>query len=482
MRIVVGLFQQESNTLTTCISRYEDFTIYCGSEMLDHIAVTDYFQQAGCTIIPTIYAHAVPGGPLAKDDFFLLANELINCIPTEDIDGIWLHLHGALEVVDIGSGERAILQMIRKRVGTRIPICVALDFHANNTIEFLQMATCVVGYRTAPHRDIEETQLRAATVLLRCIQEKIEPKLGYIRVPVVVPGDCVVTDAWPLAPIMQKACDLEKEDGMLACTLFNGQPWVDVPHMGPSVVCYHKTDEKQALNAAKTLAELFFAARHDFSFSMEAYEPVEALRKAYASTVRPVFVTDSGDNTTAGAAGDNAFLLKKVLELHMENVVIAGITDKNAYMQCEHAGEHAKLSLSIGGSIEITSTTCVIDAEVLRLTDIEGWYGEQAGRCAIVRTCTVDIVITEHRCAFTRPRIFEKIGLDINAYRFVVVKLGYLYPELEDIAARSILALTKGSSTERLQDMNMRNIIRPVYPLDDNFEPPWRLDQTCTRA
>jgi microcystin degradation protein MlrC len=51
-----------------------------------------------------------------------------------------------------------------------------------------------------------------------------------------------------------------------------------------------------------------------------------------------------------------------------------------------------------------------------------------------------------------------------------VVKLGYLYPELDAVAARTILAFTPGSSTERLQDMGMKNIRRPMYPLDDDFD------------
>ena len=42
-------------------------------------------------------------------------------------------------------------------------------------------------------------------------------------------------------------------------------------------------------------------------------------------------------------------------------------------------------------------------------------------------------------------------------------------PELAEEAERSILAFTPGASTERLQDMHMQNIRRPMYPLDDNF-------------
>ncbi len=468
MRIAIGSLQQESNTLTARISTYDDFTVYRGDAMIGQVAaVSEFLRQAGCEIVPTLYANAVPGGPLAVVDFMRLADELVNAIPIQGIDGLWLHLHGAMHVMDIGSGEAALLRMIRQKVGTDLPISVALDFHANNTVEFLSLATCTIGYRTAPHIDITETEAEAARLLLRIIRGSLHPRLGYARVPVVVPGDCVLTAEKPLASIQAKARELEQADGMLVCTVFNGQPWVDAPHMGPSVVCYHETDVSQAQRAADLLAQMFFDARHDFKFTIEAHDPDSALGLAYAAKCqRPVFVTDSGDNTTGGAAGDNAFLLKRILQLQMREILIGGLTDAKAVCQCMQAGIGAYVSLVVGGSIEPSSTSCNIDAEVLHVGEIEGWYGEPAGTCAIVRTKEIDIILTMKRCAFVRPRIFTNLGLDLNSYRFVVVKLGYLYPELAAIAVRTILAFTKGTTTERLQDMHMKHITRPIFPLD----------------
>ncbi|MCE5257423.1 MAG: MlrC C-terminal domain-containing protein, partial [Spirochaetaceae bacterium] len=103
--------------------------------------------------------------------------------------------------------------------------------------------------------------------------------------------------------------------------------------------------------------------------------------------------------------------------------------------------------------------------------DIEGWYGENAGPCAVLRSDGIDIILTAKRCALTKPRIFEGLNLKLTDYRFVVVKLGYLYPELAKVARRAILAFTTGGSTERLQDMRMKHIRRPMFPLDDGFEP-----------
>lgn len=471
MKIVVGSFQQESNTLTSRMSCYDDFVIHRGPEMLDHIAATELFVQAGCTILPTLYANALPGGPLLQADFFRLADELVGLIPSENIDGLWLHLHGAMEVEHIGSGELALLTMIRQQIGNDVPIVLALDFHANNEEQLMKLITCVVGYRTAPHRDIEETQRKAAQLLLRCITESLHPKIGMVRVPVVVPGDCVLTDEEPLRSIMEEALVFEHREGMLVCNVFNGQSWVDSPRMGPSIVCVHAWDEQAAEQVAVELAEKFFLSRHEFSFSVEACEPDEALERAYLEERHPVFVTDSGDNTTAGAAGDNAFLLERVLSHSMTNVLIGGLTDERAVLMCHRSGVGAHLTLTVGGAFEHTSQRCTIDASVIHVGDIEGWYGENAGPCAVVRTAGVDVILTARRCALVKPSIFSNLGLRVENYRFVVVKLGYLYPELATISERTILALTKGTSTERLQDMPMRRIRRPVFPLDDDFDP-----------
>ena len=93
-------------------------------------------------------------------------------IPPGGVDGIWLYLHGAMEVEDIGSGELALLRMIREKVGFNVPIALALDFHANNTQELMALVNVVVGYRTAPHRDMRETELRAARLLVHCIEKR----------------------------------------------------------------------------------------------------------------------------------------------------------------------------------------------------------------------------------------------------------------------------------------------------------------------
>jgi microcystin degradation protein MlrC len=51
-----------------------------------------------------------------------------------------------------------------------------------------------------------------------------------------------------------------------------------------------------------------------------------------------------------------------------------------------------------------------------------------------------------------------------------VVKLGYLEPQIRSIAKRSMMALTTGSTDELFTRLPYRELSRPIYPLDGEFE------------
>ena len=54
----------------------------------------------------------------------------------------------------------------------------------------------------------------------------------------------------------------------------------------------------------------------------------------------------------------------------------------------------------------------------------------------------------------------------------VVVKLGYLMPELRDAAPREILALSPGYADMDLTRLPYKYVTRPIFPLDGEFA--WR--------
>ena len=469
MRIAIGSLQCEGNSLTPVYTRFEDFDYAPGEAMYQKIKVMDYLAEKGAEVIPTIYAHALPGGAVIKEDYLRLVSEIVDGIPC-DVDGVWLYLHGAMCVQEIGSGEAYLLKKIREKIGFQIPISVAMDFHADNSDEIVELANCVTGFRTAPHQDHTETQLRAMRMLFDCIEKKILPKPVIERAAVVICGDAVQTALEPLKSIMAAAEEMEKTiPGMMCVQVFNGQPWIDEPYMGPNFVVTHESDSEIARECAKKLAKMFYDARYDFKFLIEALEPEEAIRRAMEAEEAQVFLSDSGDNTTAGAAGDNAYMLNRLQKLGVKNTLLAGIMDAAACDACYEAELGDTLTLTVGGSLAADSEKATITGKLIHRGDILSYHGDNGGPSATLDCGDITVVITRNRAAMCRPDIFESIDLDYSPFKIVVVKLGYLFPELAERAQRAILAFTPGASTERLEDMHMKNIRRPMFPLDDNF-------------
>ena len=472
MKIVVGSIQQETNTFSPVKPCFNDFDFVSGKKMLEKIVVTDFFMEAGVELIPTIYANAVPSGKLDKESFMRLCNELVWKIPdNEKIDGIWLYLHGAMEVENIGSGEVAILAGIREKVGFDVPIAVALDFHANNSEKIVEFANIICGYRTAPHVDMKETQVRAARHLLYCICEKILPKPVIIRIPLVLTGDMVITAEEPAKSIMKEAEKVEEKDDFLDVSIFNGQPWVDAPNTGASVVITSKSDRKAALEEAWRLARIFWNARLEFGFAVEACETEAAVELALKANIETVIISDSGDNTTAGAAGENTLLLRILSEKNADRTLVAGITDGNAVQECFGRKLGSTVDLMVGAGIDQEkSHSFRLKGIMIRRGCILGWGGEDAGRAVVISSGGIDVILTEKRCAFISPQIINSIGVNMLEYKIIVVKLGYLYPELAKLAKRAIIALTPGASCEAIEKLEFRNIQRPFYPKDPEFE------------
>lgn len=470
MRIVIGSMQCEGNSLTPIHTKFEDFDYAVGEAMYEKVHVTEFLEENNCEIIPTLYAHALPGGAIVKEDFLRLVTELVEAIPSEGIDGIWLYLHGAMYVEEIGSGDTFLLKKVREKVGFRVPISVALDFHADNTDEFIELVNCVTGFRTAPHHDHKETQIRAMKLLLQCIEKKVLPKPQMARADIIICGDAVQTSFEPLKSMMELAEQMEQTvPGMLSVQVFNGQPWIDEPYMGPSMVVTHEKDTLLAKQYAELLADRFYRVRHEFRFLIEALEPEEAIRQAMEANEKQVFLSDSGDNTTAGAAGDNAYMINRLQRAGARKVLIAGIADAAACDVCYDAAIGDVLSLQVGGSLDPSSEKATVTGRLIHKGDMLSYTGGNAGPSATLDCGDMTVVITKNRAAMCRPDIFASIGLDYSRFKIVVVKLGYLFPELAKEAERAILAFTPGSSTERLADMHMKNIRRPMFPLEDNF-------------
>ena len=213
-------------------------------------------------------------------------------------------------------------------------------------------------------------------------------------------------------------------------------------------------------------------AFHGPRFQAVAVEPGNAIRQALASQDRPVFISDSGDNTTAGAPGDRVDLLEDLLRHDLKQVLLAGLTAAQSVAYCRTAaiGQEVLFPESVTDTFACLMRRKGLQPVLQSRGRLLGWYGEDAGACAVLSLPGIDMLLTHKRCAVISSAIIESAGLVFADYRIIVVKLGYLYPDLAAVAKKAYMAMTPGASCEQIESIPYRVVSRPVYPIDRDFD------------
>jgi microcystin degradation protein MlrC len=107
-----------------------------------------------------------------------------------------------------------------------------------------------------------------------------------------------------------------------------------------------ETDADLAKATALDLTARIWDQRQEIQLRMETAETAEGLLRAAHCSERPIYVSDSGDNTTAGAPGDLTLVLQAALDLpEIADIAIPGITAPKTLQSLLAAG--------IGNSVEI---------------------------------------------------------------------------------------------------------------------------------
>lgn len=470
-KIFMGGFHLESNTSNPVKVGFEDFEIKRGEVLRSHFQkVVRTIQDAGYSVLPALYAEStcVAGGVLSIAGFRKIAEELIDSVPLDgSIAGVWLYLHGSMQVEFIGSGEAFLVSAIRERVGPNVPISVALDFHGNITYTLTRSANLITGYRTAPHVDIEQTLITAARLLCRAVSEGVLPWIIQAKVPMLQPGEAATTDMPHIKCILETLDEIQEIDGVWRASYFTGMSWIDCPHNGSSiVVCGTAKDRTQVEDKVLALGKRIWEDRYKFRLSDNSMDTEEAIHLAAKSDKKVVFVSDSGDNVTAGAVGDNAYMLKRFLDLGLKKALIAGLWDEAAVDAGAEAGAGGKVTVSVGGKHDASSTSVLLkDALVKRVNRDSN--GKATG--VLLSIAGIDVAINSERVSFTNEDDFVKFGIAYRDYHIIVVKLGYLYPGLSLIQDDSYIALTRGNAMLTIKDFHYTKQHRPLYPFEDNF-------------
>ena len=459
MKILVASFQCESNSKAKLHPQKSDFEYFKGEEIFKKLVVKEIFEKEGFEVIPSVYAVALPSATVELDTYNYYANQILECVrENPDVAGVYIFFHGSMEVEEIGSGELYLLKKIREIVSKDCLVALSLDAHANITDELPMYANIISGFKTVPHIDQKECQGRAAKALCYCLKNGIKPQAYMCRVPFLLKNDTLQTAYEPLKSLITETLELEKQEDVFTANLFLGHCWIDAPNTSASTVVCATTKERAEI-IAKDLANKLWATRRDYKFLCEAELPEECVKRAIEGKEKRIFITDSGDNTTAGAEGDTLGLLELLVKAQpTKKTCVAGITNQDIVERFWTVSDGEEIKLPI---LDGVAATVKSHGEIL------GWTKEIIGRSLTVSIGNVDAIFTELRSAFIEKGNFDKANVDLLSYEIVVVKLGYLFTELKPYADRELFALSDGASCVELARLNLKRIIRPMFPLED---------------
>ncbi|SEN48355.1 Microcystin degradation protein MlrC, contains DUF1485 domain [Loktanella fryxellensis] len=468
MRIATGGIHTECSTSSPVLMQPADFRVLRGDALIadPHFA---FLQGDAADVVPLLHARAVPGGPLARATYDALKAEFMERLAAAlPVDAVYLALHGAMHVDGMWDAEGDWIASVRDMVGPDMLIGCSFDLHGNVSQSIVDRIDIFAAYRTAPHIDVADTMAATWAMLRRALHDGIRPGVVRVPVPLLLPGERSSTEDEPARSLYAALPALEGPD-VWRTDLMIGYVWADEPRATACAVVTG-TDRDAAMAAGKAIAQAFWDARDDFAFGPVTGPLEEMLAIAAQATTRPVILADSGDNPTGGGVGDRADVLSALIAANWQDALVAGITDAPAVAACMAAGVGAVLKLTIGASLDPAGIQVQAEATVISLHP----GGAPAMAQAVVRIGGITLVLAARRRPYHDIADFTALGLDPAGVALLVVKSGYLSPQLAPLADPNLMALTEGVVNQDIPRLPNRHRAPGTLPFEAN--PDYRPD------
>ena len=351
-----------------------------------------------------------------------------------------------------------------------------MDLHGNVSWRLAKNSDLITCYRMAPHEDAKESDKRAIDNLLERLESgKGKPKYkAWIPIPILLPGEKTSTRVEPAKSLYGKVNPITKTQGILDAAIWVGYPWADEPRNHGVVMV--TGDEKEAVkSAAEYLAKSFWDVRDQFVFVAPTATLEKSLNLALKSKVKPYIISDMGDNPTAGGAGDVTWTLNKILNrnefknINGPSLIYASIPGPKLIEKAIKVGVGSRVEGYVGAEVDSRYSPPILLSGIVKSIK----HGDiHAKTEVVVKVGSVNVIVTKKRKPYHYEKDFTDLKLEPRESDIVVVKIGYLVPELYNIRADWIMALTPGGVDQDLERLDYKRIKRPMYPKDIDMETP----------
>ncbi len=430
-------------------------------------------------LLPTFYAAAMPAGIVTTEAYKTLLGRLTssleNILP---IDGLLLHLHGAMMSETTWDAETDIADRVRRIVGPDVPIVMVLDMHGNVNPELAVHADVLLAYDTNPHIDLFARGLEAVAILKACLCGQIRPVVAVRHPRLLLAPQCTDTDELPLQALHARARALERDDRVIAISILGGFAYADTPWTGPSVIVVTDRETRLAEELADELDALFMS--HQDTATFKGLPPSQAVEQALQSVSGPTILVDSADNIGGGSPGDGTEALQAMLAARVQEGTVA-LADPEAVALCHAAGKGARLTLTVGAKTDSWHGQPVtVTGKVMAVSDgiypcelqehhFAAFYGNtlNMGPTAWMRIEGINLVLNTRKTPPFDLAQLRGIGIEPESQKMIVVKAAVAYRTAYlPIAAHVIEMDTSGLCTSNLHRFPYQHLRRPVYPLD----------------
>lgn len=478
-RIAIAGLAIESSTFSPAVSQREAFHPKTGDEVFSSypFMAPDSALRQQAEWIPTLTGDAIPGGIVSREAYESLVRETLDRLKKNGpYDGLYFDIHGAMSVQGLDDPEGDFIARIREVIGKEAIISTSMDLHGNVSKRLARNTDLITCYRLAPHEDAMETRRRAVANLLDRIESgKGKPEYkAWIPVPILLPGEKTSTRVDPAKSLYAKVKPAANQEGIIDAAIWVGYAWADEPR-NHAAVMVTGDDKQKVTSTAEELAQSFWEVRNEFEFIAPTTTLEKALDEAIASEKQPFFISDMGDNPTAGGAGDVTWTLREILnrpEFRSQkgpSLIYASIPGPQFVKKAVEAGVGGEVSGLAGAQVDDRYSPPIhLEGTV---TAIE--HGDRDAETeVVVKIGSVSAIVTKKRKPYHQEEDFTNLGLNPRQTDIVVVKIGYLVPELYEMQADWVMALTPGGVDQNLERLNYERINRPMFPFDKNMEAP----------
>lgn len=435
-------------------------------------------------LVPIVAADAEPGGSIDQD-FFMSTLKLMEGYlrAAGELDGVYVVSHGAMRATGDFDPDARVYAMIRDVVGHGVPLIATLDLHANVSEPMATLTDVLVAYLTNPHVDQRERAADAANIMNE-MWAGMKPHQHFIKVPIAAPTVTLLTAQGPYADLINYG-QTKIDDGILNVSVTAGFIYSDSPKCGMSVLVTSRNDAKPGKLLAEDIAKRAWDDRERFKKELT---PLSRATDLAASLGRDPSLTacimaDCADNPGGGGSGVTTFVTKAFTDAGVEGAFIGLLIDPAVAKMAHDAGEGASIDVTFNATPKTEfDDPLTLHVTVEKLTDgsFVGRRGLLKGRaielgpCALLKCGGVLIGVASNRKQCADPMMIEQFGLDIGKLRTVVVKSrGHFRAGFDEFfKPDNVYEIDcPGLTSPVLNNFNWKDLIRPVYPLDE--EAAW---------